>query len=366
MPSEYRSHRGRWSLRLRIEGKGAIAAHLARRDRERNRYGMQFAVRIAGSNAGHSAYDRSGQKWALRHVPVGAVADPQARLVIGPGSEIDPLVLLDEVERLESAGHRVRHRLSIDKQATIIDPRHLALESGPTTVDDLVQRIGSTGKGVGAARAARIMRRATLAKDEPMLSELRVVDTVSMLRWSLRAEHPYVLVEGTQGWALGLHAGWYPTCTSSDCRAMDFLAMAGLPYGLPGVTYETVVCLRVYPIRVAGRSGSMLGETSWEELGLPPEYTTVTKKRRRVGRWDADLARRAVEANGGPDNPSVVVALTMLDQKFPEVAGLSGVGSKHGPMMDGDAVLFIKQVEDEIGARVRYVGTSPTTIMELV
>jgi len=61
-------------------------------------------------------------------------------------------------------------------------------------------------------------------------------------------------------------------------------------------------------------------ETSWEALGLPTEYTTVTKKPRRVAEWDPGIVEAAIRANGGL-GPHLVLALTMLDHVFPEVAG---------------------------------------------
>ncbi|WP_369007005.1 adenylosuccinate synthetase, partial [Staphylococcus aureus] len=37
-----------------------------------------------------------------------------------------------------------------------------------------------------------------------------------------------IILEGTQGYGLGLHAGMYPYCTSSNTRSIDFLAMAAI------------------------------------------------------------------------------------------------------------------------------------------
>ena len=139
------------------ESKGAACGFLAERDLQ---IGLPHAaVRVGGSQAGHSVYDDTGTRWALRHIPVAAVTNHDAKLLIARGSEIDPLVLEDEITRLESAGIPVRHRLRVDPSATIIEPEHLALETDNDGAN-LVGRVGSTGKGVGAARAARIMRTA--------------------------------------------------------------------------------------------------------------------------------------------------------------------------------------------------------------
>ena len=52
------------------EAKGHVAAQLA--SPELTPEGLA-AVRVAGPNAGHSAVDATGRKWALRQIPVAAV-----------------------------------------------------------------------------------------------------------------------------------------------------------------------------------------------------------------------------------------------------------------------------------------------------
>jgi adenylosuccinate synthase len=137
-------------------------------------------------------------------------------------------------------------------------------------------------------------------------------------------------------------------CTSADGRAIDVLHDAALSPWAPYVSaLEVWVVLRVYPIRVAGNSGPLKNETTWSALGLPDEYTTVTLKRRRVGQWDPELAKAAVQANG----ETVNVAMTMLDQKFSALAGKS--------VLDSEAIDWLKERQDEIGAPIRLVGTGP-------
>ena len=167
-----------------------------------------------------------------------------------------------------------------------------------------------------------------------------------------------MLLEGTQGYGLGLHAGNYPYCTSSDCRAIDFCAMAGVnPWDPEVKTFDIFVVLRTYPIRVAGNSGPMKGETSWEELGFEPERTTVTQKIRRVGTWDADLARAAVVANGGA--PTVKIALTMFDYVFPDVKNTTDF--EWTPQIQE----YVQRVQREVLAPVTLIGTGPSTMAEI-
>jgi adenylosuccinate synthase len=333
------------------EGKGHIAAQLAMP--ERNPAGVS-AVRVAGPNAGHSAVDSAGQRWPLRQIPVAAVVNPDARLYIAAGSEIDIPVLLAEIEGLEAGGHKIRERLTIDQMATILEPRHHEAEAAA----GIVGRIGSTGKGIGAARADRIMRRALTVRDTDLHDLCAIGNTADRLRQDLAAGVA-CQIEGTQGHWLGLHHPFYPSVTSSDCRAIDFAAMAGInPWDSAVTEFEVWVVFRTRPIRVAGPSGPLPAETSWDALGLPPEYTTVTGKLRRVGEWDAELAAAAVRANGGA--PVVRLALTMLDQPFPELAGATDAHQ-----LTDAAIEFIHGVQRDTGSAVRLLGTSDRTMIEL-
>lgn len=341
------------------EAKGHVAAWLSHPDRN-PAPGQVVNVRVAGPNAGHTVIGRGPDgedrfEWKLRTVPVAAVASPDARLVIAAGSEIELAVLDDEVRALDKAGYHASDRLIIDSQATLLEEHHKHAEAEIS----LSERVGSTGKGIGAARADRLMRKARLAHTEIP----GTVDTGAYLREVLATDYANVVIEGTQGYGLGLHAGHYPFCTSSDCRAIDFLAMAGIsPWQQEIGRFMVWAVARTRPIRVAGNSGPLEGETSWEQLGLPIERTTVTNKVRRVGEWDGALVRQAVQANGG--SPYVNVALMMLDQKFPEIAGMHG----QVPLstLPAEVAKFVTAIEAEVGATVPLLGTGPDTMVEVV
>lgn len=331
------------------EAKGHVVAWLTANSAQ-----ITAVVRPGGGNAGHSAVGcLDGKTWATRQIPVAAVADIDASLYIAAGSEIEVPVLLDEIARLDDAGYRVSSRLTIDRMATLVSLEHQQQESDV----GLRARIGSTGKGIGAARAARIMRTATLVRDTPELRHWASPDTGLQLEDMVRSGW-HVIIEGVQGHTLGLHHEYYPQCTSSDCRAIDFLAMCGIsPWSLPAQP-EVWVVVRPYPIRVAGASGPLPDETSWEELGLAPEQTTVTKFTRRVGRWNPDWPTAAVQANGGP--PAVRVAMSMGDQVFPEIAGTTKVEK-----LPDEVLSWLGAREREIGAGIRWLGTGPGTSVAL-
>lgn len=330
------------------EAKGHIAAQLVKREI------INYAVRVGGPNAGHSVVDSTGRRFALRTIPVAAAVNDTTRLVIGAGSEIDVDVLFDEINELESAGHSVRSRLHIDRSATIITPEHKAQESG------LTARLGSTAKGIGAARAARLMRNAPLASEIASLQPF-CTDTQHLLNQA-HITGGHILIEGTQGFQLGLHGQHYPFCTSGNCRAIDFLAQSGLhPHNIPFVW----VVYRTYPIRVAGNSGPLPRETDWEILAqnsngyIKPERTTVTKKVRRVAHWSSWDAKMALEANGGVTYPGIRPVLMFTDYLDPAVAEAESMEQ----LQQSKAWPIIETMERESAMKFMAFGTSPHTII---
>lgn len=318
-----------------------------------------YSVRVAGPNAGHVVVDPEGRTWAMRQIPVGFV-EPTVNLYIAAGSEIDPDVLLGECQRVTAAGYELKERFRVHPEATLIDEEHRELETA------LVGKIGSTGKGIGAARAARVMRTARRVRDLPSDHPIFEYVTLGNLEtvWSVADEMNIqysVVIEGTQGYGLGTHAGHYPQCTSSDCRAIDFLAMAGIsPWQAKRVTVHVVV--RPYPIRVAGNSGALKGETSWTELELPEERTTVTQKVRRVGEWDQGLVEAAIAANGPR---AVEVALAMVDQVIPALAGATSIEDIQNLSVEDLEKLdeLVDRIPD--GVIISSMGTGPATTIRL-
>lgn len=347
-------------------------------------------IRVAGPNAGHTGYDYTGKPWALRQVPVAAVIGlnqianttnqntqigsphniAHIQLEIAAGSEIDLPVLLDEIDQLQTAGllgGESHKTLYISDEATMLTDEHKATENQAA----LVEKIGSTGKGIGAARAARLLRKAQrLADDKNAQNELLKRDGVFIYKGTnppqkttIDGKLQPVIIEGTQGYGLGLHAGHYPQCTSSDTRAIDFLAMAGVnPWETKPDTLSIFVVARVYPIRVAGNSGPLKNETTWEELGLTPEVTTVTKKTRRVGQPDWELLAEAVLANGGRSegHTPVYVALTMVDQKYRELEqnrdnpqAVKDILNQH------NADKWFENIENQVGAKIAMFTYGP-------
>lgn len=328
------------------EGKGKIALEIVRRDRT-----TSAAIRVGGTNSGHTAVGADGKIYSMRQLPAAAV-DRSVQVILPAGSYIDLTILQDELRRLGLGPDRVL----ISPMARIITDEHKRWEQDA----QLGRAIGSTQSGTGAAVMAMGARGATnfplhssqaddVAELQPFLG-----DTTAAVR-SLLSLGKRVVIEGTQGFGLSLlHGGYWPKATSRDTSAAGLLAEAGLS---PRDVDDVTMVIRCHPIRVAGDSGRLVGETTWEQIaaeaGLPPdhrEYTTVTQKVRRVGHFDPELVRRAIAVN----HPSRVV-LNHLDYVDPQVrtAGLTDKAKQ-----------FVERIERDVGWPVDWLGTGPASVIE--
>lgn len=330
------------------EAKGHCAAQLAKQSDD------LLVIRTGGPNAGHTVWSDVGIEYKLRQLPTASISNPDAQCAIAAGAVVDPKVLEDELAQVQP-----RLPVWIDEQATELTLEHYEAEQGDEHLLNW-----STRKGIGAARADRIHRTARTIGQRYEHNQPRGAAVVSDLA-DLAVRHLAaggdVLIEAAQGYALGLHTRFYPKTTSADCRAIDALAEVGLsPWLVPSIQIEVWVVVRPYPIRVAGDSGPLEGETSWEELGLPEERTTVTNLVRRVGTWDPELVTEAVRANGGGAPlfpPQVRIAFTMLDQVVPDLAGCQRWADIE---RNEEARQWIDLVQ-QCGADVGMVTTSPST-----
>lgn len=326
------------------EGKGVITSLIA------HKYDVH--VRTGGPNAGHS-HIYKGQVFKQQVLPVGWV-NPKATLVIGRGAVLDIELLLKEMKEAEATGIDVRSRLFIDECAGLMAPLFKAAEGG--TKGELHRRIGSTGEGVGAARIARMRRdpdQFKLAGDVCPKHDLYTTDTVELLHTAIE-EGRSILLEGTQGSGLSLIHGTWPYVTSTDTTAGQLAVDTGLP---PNYVTRRILVVRTHPIRVAGNSGPLLDETTWEEMSKKlgravSEKTTVTQKTRRIGRWDHAVFARACQLNSPTD-----IALTFIDYL--------GAGKDEGvtkfDALSTEAKAFIQYIETVSGAKVSFVGTGGKT-----
>jgi len=321
------------------EGKGVVARYL---DKE-----FDIAVRTGGPNAGHSlVYE--GELYKMQSLPCGWT-NPDTTLMIGIGAVLNVKTLLREIKMVKKAMPYIDERLIIDGGAGILEERHHEEEGG---IDgELHKTMGSTGEGVGAARRDRLVRdpeRFRLARDVKELQKYVREDTAQFLNKEVRAGKR-LLLEGTQGCGLSLIHGSWPHVTTADTNAAQLAADAGVP---PSWVNQTILVARTYPIRVAGPSGPMAKEISWEEMSARVgkevvEKTTVTKKVRRIGEWDEPLMKQAVAIN----DPTYV-ALTFMDYLSPKDENKTEFDQLSGKAHD-----FIHYLERTFGVFVGLIGT---------
>ena len=321
------------------EGKGKVAHFLAK---ERH---ARFAVRVGGTNSGHTVIDQSGSAVIFRHLPTACLL-PQVVSVITPGNYLHVPTLLGEIRRIGVEPQRI----AVDPYAWVIKDADVQteLKSG------LQGAIGSTATGTGAALIRRIARLEgeSFAKD---ISDLRpyLRDTTELLTHALR-DQQRVILEGTQGFGLSLlHSRLYPYCTSRDTTAAAFVSEAGLS---PLDVDEVVLVIRTFPIRVAGASGPLPSEIDWatvtSESGYSTqlvEYTSVTNRVRRVARFDPEIVRRAIA-----HNRPTCIALNHLDYIDASCANERRLTQK---VLD-----FVGIIEARIDARLSLLGSGPDSL----
>ena len=285
----------------------------------------------------------------MQMVPCGW-HNPQAVLFLGPGSVIDLDILRREIAMVSeyTDGRRLRDRLWIDRNAAIITPAHQEAEAS------LKKGIGSTGKGVGAAQADRVMRSCMIAADVDFLRPY-LTNVADQLHERAGEWHD-IVVESTQGYGLSLtRSGHYPFVTSRDITPAAILNEAGIPHNWP---LEVIAVFRTMPIRVAGNSGPLSQETDWKTLAgetggyIKEERTTVTNNIRRVGRWDPQQVKDACR-HIQPDG----VHLSFVDYIMPEVANRARLLPSELDQL--------RTFQDDLDAPIRWIGTGFGHIIEL-
>ena len=268
------------------EAKGQVNGILAR-----GRH-FDWAVSNSGSQAGHTFVDGVYYRptTVTRHLPIAGVIDDKTRMYIGPAAILDLDVLMDECNHFDC-----HDRVYIHRNAAVIMPDHRILDA------TLTERMGSTGKGNGAALAAKIMR------ETPLFGEFKTgFRMASGPPW---LDHHSILVEAAQGFDLSIDRQFYPFCTSRNCWVGQALADAWIHPENCNLT--TVLVVRAYPIRVAGNSGGWYPdqhEISWRDLEVEPEITTVTKRVRRVATFSMQQFKEACRIN----RPNII-AVSHLD-----------------------------------------------------
>lgn len=324
------------------EGKGKVAYYWAKRMK------AKVAVRVGGSNSGHTIYDEKGNLYAFRMLPTACMLD-EVISILPAGAYIDVTVLLKEI-RLTKVS---QEKLKIDPNAVIIKDEYKRKEQSMS----LRQTIGSTLSGTGVA----VIERSRRCMDTPVvmaknIEELKpyLADTKDYMRQSID-DGAHIVIEGTQGYGLSnYHAKDYPYATSRDTTAAFFLAETGLS---PLDVEHIIMTVRAFPIRVSGNSGPLENEIDWmtvsKESGSKEyfeEKTTVTQKIRRVARFDSKIVKEAIAVN----KPDIIVLnhLDYLDYSNKESMQLTDLQKS-----------FVKDVETKIGRKINYYGNGEMSMI---
>jgi adenylosuccinate synthase len=323
------------------EGKGKIVDVLAEE--------ADIVVRYQGGhNAGHTVVINN-EKFILHLIPSGILHKGKL-CIIGNGVVIEPGALIQEIEELKKRGVDVGENLLISKNAHLIMPYHILLDTYSEKTTKV--KIGTTGRGIGPAythKAQRIgIRLVDLFEPEIFKEKIeRALDDVNIILKDkygippLKVEEiyntyleyaeklrPYIsdteivinnavkegkklLLEGAQGTLLDLDHGTYPFVTSSNPVAGGACVGAGI-----GPTKITSVLgvVKAYTTRVGeGPFPTELKDSTGEMLRMRGgEYGATTGRPRRCGWLDAVVLRHSVRVNG--ITGLVVTKLDILDE----------------------------------------------------
>ena len=269
-------------LQFGSTGKGAIAGFLS----TINEY--EAAVSVNMPNAGHTAYSPAGVKFIHKVLPSGIFSPKLEAIGIGPGAIFDIDRLAAELRGIEEFGLDVD--ILIHETAGILKPEHKDVEKAT------LSRISSTMQGSAAALVDKILRIPDAIVGWPALGLIDrltaagVKSRVMILNqreWLDRfSSFDNILLEGSQGYSLGISSGFYPYCTSRDCTPARVIADASFPVAWLKDVYGSA---RTFPIRVGNTPDGYSGdwypdqkEISFESLEVEPELTTVTNRVRRI------------------------------------------------------------------------------------
>ena len=309
------------------EGKGKITDLLSR--------SADMVVRYQGGvNAGHTIVV-DDRVLKLHLIPSG-ILYPETICLIGPGTVVDPKVMLGELDML-LANEIDIGGLQLASTAHVTMPYHRLLDQAIEKQRG-DRRIGTTGRGIGPTYA-----------DKSQRSGIRVIDLLDEQRLRERLEGPLkeknqlletiygvsplnaeavlqeyldygkrlqphvvectrviheaakarknILFEGAQGTLLDLDHGTYPYVTSSNPVSGGACIGAGVGPTLIdrviGVAkaYTTRVGEGPFPTELSGSLNDQLTERGGE-------FGTTTGRRRRCGWFDGVIGRYAVQVNG--------------------------------------------------------------------
>ena len=308
------------------EGKGKTIDILASK--------ADVVVRTSGgNNAGHTI-EADGVTYKLHLMPSG-ILNPTTLNIIGTGVVVDPKVLLEEIDGMESKGISTKN-LKIDARAHVIMPYHIELDGLSESARGKGD-IGTTKKGIGPCYMDKAERSgirmcdlinpekfATVVTEnlkiknkiielvyggtpldpDAVIKEYSgyakrlapyVADTTPVLYESIKAGKN-VLFEGAQGILLDIDLGTYPFVTSSHPISGGVCVGSGIG---PTMIDECIGVLKGYTTRVGnGPFPTELDDEIGEAIRQKGhEFGTTTGRPRRTGWFDVVIAKYAVRTS---------------------------------------------------------------------
>ena len=320
------------------EGKGKIIDVLTEKS--------DFVVRFqGGNNAGHTV-EIGNDKFVLHVVPSG-IFRPNAKCIIGNGVVVDPIVLMDEIKKLQIKNIEFKGRLEISTRCHLILKYHSLMDGLKEQQSNPERKIGTTKRGIGPAYADKASRRGIRAletldltrfekrfreeaafyntifasyncelvnieEEWKKLSEVvkllapYITDTVLTVNKAAR-ENKNILFEGAQGMLLDVDYGTYPFVTSSNTTSGGACTGSGLS---PKYIDNVVGVMKAYCTRVGEGPfpTELMGEEGEQLRKFGREYGATTGRPRRCGWFDAVSARYSCMLNGVDK-----LAITKLD-----------------------------------------------------
>lgn len=260
------------------EAKGSVVGWMVRR------HPYTAGVCAFPPSAGHT-YVWEGKKIMNIMLPISVVSPKVRELFIGPGALIDPERLEEEIHVARSMRLMDEKELIIHEHAGVVMPEHSQAEKNASLTN-----IGSTVKGGMAAHVDKMRRDPNdqwVAREKLKGTPLERYVTSRFDYLRALERHADVMIEGSQGFGLSMHHGFYPYTTARDTTLWAVGMDCGLPWSWAD-QIESVWVLRTFPIRVNNRTGSSGPaypdsiEISFEDIGQTTELTTVTKLPRRL------------------------------------------------------------------------------------
>jgi adenylosuccinate synthase len=306
------------------EGKGKIVDVLSEN--------FDIVARFqGGSNAGHTVIV-GDETHKFRIIPAGAIRGK--RVVIGNGVVVDPVVLLQEIDALKTAGINID--LLISNRAHVITPFQIQIDGLQESAKG-GKKIGTTKRGIGPTYADKVSRIGVRFCDfvESTNEQWDLLESMSKSRIEnvhkstiddpnaaskktfssiIQNLLPYVgdsgeyletemnsgrrvLFEGAQGSLLDIDHGTYPYVTSSNCISAAASTGTGISFSRLG---SVVGICKAYITRVGtGPFPTELEDDIGQEMReRGKEYGTVTGRPRRCGWLDLVALKYAIRLNG--------------------------------------------------------------------